>query len=68
MDRNVKDYLILKADFDFAIPWILLPWAYFLASRAKLFGQRADPSFSVFKTEPITSLQKFSTLNKYRLE
>ena len=25
MNRNVKDYLILKADFDFAIPWITLP-------------------------------------------
>ena len=24
MNRNVKDYLILKADFDFAIPWITL--------------------------------------------
>ena len=22
MNRNVKDYLILKGDFDFAIPWI----------------------------------------------
>ena len=25
MNRNVKDYLILKGDFDFAIPWITLP-------------------------------------------
>ena len=26
MNRNVKDYLILKGDFDFAIPWIPLAW------------------------------------------
>ena len=25
MNCNVKDYLILKGDFDFAIPWITLP-------------------------------------------
>ena len=25
MNRNVKDYLILKGDFDFAVPWITLP-------------------------------------------
>ena len=24
MNHNVKDYLILKGDFDFAIPWIAL--------------------------------------------
>ena len=24
MNRNVKDYLILKGDFDFTIPWITL--------------------------------------------
>ena len=24
MNRNVKDYLILKTDFHFAIPWITL--------------------------------------------
>ena len=27
MNETVKDYLILKGDFDFAIPWITLPLA-----------------------------------------
>ena len=26
MNRNIKDYLILKGDFDFTIPWITLAW------------------------------------------
>ena len=25
MNRNVMDYLVLKADFDFDMPWITLP-------------------------------------------
>ena len=34
-------------------------------SQAELFGQRAKPSFSIFKNEPNTSLQKFSKLKRY---
>ena len=36
MNRNVKDYLILKGDFDFAIPWITLPLTPFGSQKGVL--------------------------------
>ena len=51
-----------------SIKLVMLPSLLFgEPSRAFWLASRAEPSFSIFKNEPNTSLQKFSTLNKYRL-
>ena len=44
MNRNVKDYLILKGDFDFAIPWITLPRADCKAFHFQFLGKRNSKS------------------------
>ena len=64
MNRNVKDYLILKADFDFAIPRITLSKGR-LVNMISFCTECPLPTLSVYTA---TKAALFSLSNGMRME